>query len=198
MPYLTVHMQSIGLTLEEIALIYLALPFTTFLAPPVTGFLVDKFGRYKPVVVISFFLNAAIHHSLMLIPHQETPGITPPGFVMNIPNDSMEVWWSPCPSRNCPEERNLTITLTKCIDYCKLKGRKKSKKRGAFINDKSNGFSLKEYEGFKLENGTRIKRYVSRFCVFSMNFRSIFFLIFCLAHRNAIYLWTLHYLLLNL
>jgi len=30
-------MQSIGLTIEEIAIIYLALPFTTFLAPPFTG-----------------------------------------------------------------------------------------------------------------------------------------------------------------
>lgn len=30
-------MQSIGLTVEEIAIIYLALPFTTFLSPPITG-----------------------------------------------------------------------------------------------------------------------------------------------------------------
>jgi MFS_1 like family len=30
-------MQSIGITVEEIAIIYLALPFTTFLAPPLTG-----------------------------------------------------------------------------------------------------------------------------------------------------------------
>ena len=37
LPYLTIHMQSIGLTIEEIAIIYLALPFTTFLSPPITG-----------------------------------------------------------------------------------------------------------------------------------------------------------------
>lgn len=37
LPYLTLHMQSIGLTIEEIAIIYLALPFTTFLSPPLTG-----------------------------------------------------------------------------------------------------------------------------------------------------------------
>lgn len=37
LPYLTIHMQSIGLTIEEIAIIYLALPFTTFLSPPLTG-----------------------------------------------------------------------------------------------------------------------------------------------------------------
>lgn len=37
LPYLTLHMQSVGLTIEEIAIIYLALPFTTFLSPPLTG-----------------------------------------------------------------------------------------------------------------------------------------------------------------
>lgn len=37
LPYLTIHMQSVGLTIEEIGMIYLALPFTTFLAPPLTG-----------------------------------------------------------------------------------------------------------------------------------------------------------------
>lgn len=36
-PYLTVHMQSIGLTVEDIGIIYLLLPMTTFLAPPITG-----------------------------------------------------------------------------------------------------------------------------------------------------------------
>lgn len=135
MPYLTIHMQSIGLTIEEIALTYLALPFTTFLAPPVTGFLVDKFGRYKPIVLISFFLNAAIHHSLMLIPHQETPGIMPPGFVMKGPEDIVEVWWSPCPSRKCPEPPMVDIVLDNCVDYCKLKKNKKKIKKRKTINE---------------------------------------------------------------
>jgi hypothetical protein len=45
LPYLTIHMQSIGITVEEIAIIYLALPFTTFLAPPITGILLKhQFG----------------------------------------------------------------------------------------------------------------------------------------------------------
>lgn len=30
-------MQSIGLTVEEMAMVYVALPLTTFLSPPVTG-----------------------------------------------------------------------------------------------------------------------------------------------------------------
>lgn len=115
-------MQSIGLTIEEIALIYLALPFTTFLAPPVTGFLVDKFGKYKPVVIISFMLTAAIHHSLLLIPHQETPGLMPSGYIMRHPvNGDVEVWWSPCPSRECPIQQELEVVLDMCVDHCLLK-----------------------------------------------------------------------------
>lgn len=119
LPYLTIHMQSIGITVEEIAIIYLALPFTTFLAPPITGFLVDKFGKYKPVVVMSLLLNALFHHSLMLIPQQEIPGTVPSAYVMRHPHSgNVEVWWSPCPSRECPELEEIDIVVDECFDHC--------------------------------------------------------------------------------
>ncbi|KAG4066826.1 hypothetical protein HA402_012893 [Bradysia odoriphaga] len=111
LPYLTIHMQSVGLTIEEIAIIYLALPFTTFLAPPITGFLVDKFGKYKPVVVMSLLLNAVFHHSLMMIPQQEIPGKK---------LIHLSLWWSPCPSRECPEEEEIDIVVDQCLDHCLL------------------------------------------------------------------------------
>uniref|UniRef100_A0A182K8S1 Major facilitator superfamily associated domain-containing protein n=1 Tax=Anopheles christyi TaxID=43041 RepID=A0A182K8S1_9DIPT len=114
-------MQSTGLTVEEIAIIYLALPFTTFLSPPITGFLVDKFGRYKPVVIMSLLLNALFHHSLMLIPQQEIPGKVPEAYVMRHPGTgNVEVWWSPCPSRECPEEEEIDIVVDQCLDHCLL------------------------------------------------------------------------------
>uniref|UniRef100_A0A2M4CLI8 Putative transporter n=1 Tax=Anopheles darlingi TaxID=43151 RepID=A0A2M4CLI8_ANODA len=121
LPYLTIHMQSTGLTVEEIAIIYLALPFTTFLSPPITGFLVDKFGRYKPVVIMSLLLNALFHHSLLLIPQQEIPGKVPEAYVMRHPGTgNVEVWWSPCPSRECPEEEEMDIVVDQCLDHCLL------------------------------------------------------------------------------
>lgn len=121
LPYLTIHMQSIGLTVEEIAIIYLALPFTTFLSPPITGFLVDKFGKYKPVVVLSLLLNALFHHSLLFIPQQEIPGVMPAAYVMRHPETgNVEVWWSPCPSRECPEEEEIDIVVDQCLDHCLL------------------------------------------------------------------------------
>uniref|UniRef100_A0A8D8GW67 Major facilitator superfamily domain-containing protein 6-A n=1 Tax=Culex pipiens TaxID=7175 RepID=A0A8D8GW67_CULPI len=121
LPYLTIHMQSTGLTVEEIAIIYLALPFTTFLSPPITGFLVDKFGRYKPVVIMSLLLNALFHHSLMLIPQQEIPGKLPEAYVMRHPETgNVEVWWSPCPSRECPDSEEIDVVVDQCLDHCLL------------------------------------------------------------------------------
>ncbi|CAG4986214.1 unnamed protein product [Parnassius apollo] len=122
LPYLTIHMQSIGLTVPEISFVYLALPFTTFLSPPITGFLVDRFGEYKPVVITALILNAGFHHSLLLIPHQETPGIIPSAYVMRHPiKQSVEIWWSPCPSRECPDEdEQVDFVLDRCVDHCLL------------------------------------------------------------------------------
>ncbi|XP_046383523.1 uncharacterized protein LOC124154065 [Ischnura elegans] len=121
LPYLTIHMQSIGLTVEEIAVIYLALPFTTFISPPLTGFLVDRFGKYKPVVVVALVLTAAFHHALLLIPPMELPGSVPPAYVARHPvSGGVEVWWSPCPSRECPDLPELELVLTECTDYCSL------------------------------------------------------------------------------
>jgi hypothetical protein len=33
---------------------------------------------------------------------------------------SVEVWWSPCPSRECPEDEEINIVLDSCIDHCLL------------------------------------------------------------------------------
>ncbi|XP_030748306.1 uncharacterized protein LOC115876613 [Sitophilus oryzae] len=121
-PYLTVHMQNIGLKMEDISLVYLSLPITTFLAPPITGYLVDKFGRYKPVVIVSFLLTAVLHHALLLIPGQELPRVQPPGYVITHPRrNNVEVWWSPCPSKECPEEEEVDVVLDMCVDHCLLK-----------------------------------------------------------------------------
>jgi hypothetical protein len=53
-------MQSIGITVEEIAIIYLALPFTTFLAPPITGICIPE---------PSFAPRKEINFETALLPH---------------------------------------------------------------------------------------------------------------------------------
>jgi hypothetical protein len=106
-----------------------------------TGFLVDKFGKYKPVVILTLLLNALFHHALFIIPQQEIPGQIPSAFIMRHPTSGNvevfykyyctivlfrhccffeQVWWSPCPSRECPEEEEINIVVDSCVDYCLL------------------------------------------------------------------------------
>lgn len=33
---------------------------------------------------------------------------------------NVEVWWSPCPSRECPDEEEINIVVDSCIDHCLL------------------------------------------------------------------------------
>ncbi|XP_034239545.1 uncharacterized protein LOC117644314 [Thrips palmi] len=145
LPYLTIHMQSIGLTVEEIAIVYLALPLTTFLSPPVTGFLVDKMGNYKPVVILTLVLNAAFHHSLLLIPAMETPGVMPPAYVMRHPvTGKVDVWWSPCPSRECPDDEELDLVLDDCLDHCLLlEGPQEPPKKKTFLQEIHQGIAVR-------------------------------------------------------
>lgn len=68
---------------------------------------------------MSFLLNAIFHHSLLFIPQQEIPGQMPAPYVIRHPATSnVEVWWSPCPSRECPEEEEIYIVVDHCIDHC--------------------------------------------------------------------------------
>lgn len=144
LPYLTIHMQSIGLTVEEIAIVYLALPLTTFLSPPVTGFLVDKIGNYKPVVIFTLVLNAAFHHSLLLIPAMETPGVMPAAYVMRHPvTGKVDVWWSPCPSRECPEAEELDLVLDDCLDHCLLLEPEAKPKKKTLLQEIHQGIAVR-------------------------------------------------------
>lgn len=45
----------------------------------------------------------------------------PAPYVIRHPQtNNVEVWWSPCPSRECPEEEEIYIVVDHCIDHCLL------------------------------------------------------------------------------
>ncbi|XP_055641757.1 uncharacterized protein LOC129778711 [Toxorhynchites rutilus septentrionalis] len=118
-PYLTIHMQSIGLTVGEIATVYLTLFFTTCLSPPITGYIVDRFGRYKPVLLVSLVLNIVSHHGLNLVPRRQPfelvaaqPYIVPGGYGGN--NGSIFVSHS-CNQPSCP---SITLLEEKLRQLC--------------------------------------------------------------------------------
>jgi hypothetical protein len=60
LPYLTIHMQSIGLTVDEISMVYLALPLTTFLSPPITGMYCQFRNCIVSIILPSYFLFKAM------------------------------------------------------------------------------------------------------------------------------------------
>lgn len=72
-------------------------------------------------MILTLLLNALFHHALFIIPQQEIPGISPAAYVMRHPQSgNVEVWWSPCPSRECPEQEEINVVVDSCIDHCLL------------------------------------------------------------------------------
>jgi MFS family permease len=47
LPYMTIHMKSLGITVEEIGIIYGIVPFAAILAPSAMGMIADKIGNFK-------------------------------------------------------------------------------------------------------------------------------------------------------
>jgi hypothetical protein len=120
----------------------------TFLTFFQKGFLVDKFGKYKPVVILTLLLNAVFHHALFIIPQQEIPGQMPSAFVFRHPNTgNIEVWWSPCPSRECPQEEEIDIVVNYCQDYCLLL--EKNPKIEPLLRSPTNKYQITRNDGLK-------------------------------------------------
>ncbi|XP_068215277.1 major facilitator superfamily domain-containing protein 6-A-like [Palaemon carinicauda] len=68
MPFLTVHMTSIGLNIKQITWINSALPLTSLVGPPLVGMLADRVGRYRLITVICMLLSASLHTALLFVP----------------------------------------------------------------------------------------------------------------------------------
>lgn len=45
----------------------------------------------------------------------------PSAYIMKHPKqNTIETWWSPCPSRECPEEDKINLIINQCVDHCLL------------------------------------------------------------------------------
>ncbi|XP_077298637.1 uncharacterized protein LOC143919921 [Arctopsyche grandis] len=67
-PYLTIHMRSLGITLEETAIITSVIPLIAIFIPPVAGLIGDKIGNYRLVLVIVSILCGLSSLSLLMVP----------------------------------------------------------------------------------------------------------------------------------
>lgn len=53
LPYMTLHMKQLGLTMAETTVVYAILPIIQLLGTPIAGFMADKTGNYKSVLLLS-------------------------------------------------------------------------------------------------------------------------------------------------
>lgn len=68
MPFLTVHMMSIGLDINKITWINSILPLTSLVGPPLVGMLADRVGHYRLITVVCMLLSAILHTALLFVP----------------------------------------------------------------------------------------------------------------------------------
>lgn len=124
LPFLTVHMRQLGLSVEETAIIYTIIPFAQLLGPHVAGFLGDKYGRYKHAFLSCLVLTALSGSSLLLVP--QAVGPPPPSPAIHLlcgPSLELEVVVDHCGDEhgNCPEPsagEALPVQLADCVLDC--------------------------------------------------------------------------------
>lgn len=64
LPYMTLHMKQLGLTMVEMTAIYAILPIIQLLGTPIAGFMADKTGNYKSVLLMT--LSTCIVTTLLI------------------------------------------------------------------------------------------------------------------------------------
>lgn len=64
LPYMTLHMKQLGLTMAEMTAVYAILPMIQLLGTPIAGFMADKTGNYKSVLMLS--LSTCIVTTLLI------------------------------------------------------------------------------------------------------------------------------------
>ncbi|XP_076031168.1 major facilitator superfamily domain-containing protein 6-like [Oratosquilla oratoria] len=123
-PFITLHMRSLGITEEELAIIYAFNPVIALIGPPLTGMLADRIGNFK--VFLSFWMTCSgmaalafmavpvgrIQHKLPLDLPLE---LSCPSGVQNIHPEGIYFSAAPpyeCDLRNSTEE--VQVALVRC------------------------------------------------------------------------------------
>lgn len=121
-PFLTLHMQQLGLTLEEMAVINMILPFAAASVKPLTGVVADKTGKYKHILVFLYICTCTAFTSLLLVPQVETNGAASDTVSFQCSAKQSHLVWQSCSEENCRNtgERHewTSIKLQNCVYQC--------------------------------------------------------------------------------
>ncbi|XP_055344541.1 major facilitator superfamily domain-containing protein 6-like [Paramacrobiotus metropolitanus] len=74
LPFMAVHMRSLGITVPQTAIILAVLPFVSAVGPPLGGLIADKIGNYRLVFIVATVLSVTLHLLLYFV----TPAYQPP------------------------------------------------------------------------------------------------------------------------
>ncbi|XP_055331630.1 uncharacterized protein LOC129583722 [Paramacrobiotus metropolitanus] len=90
-PYFTLHMLAIGLTLTESGIIFVLIPIVGCIGSPTAGFLADKLGDYKKVVIALIFFSIISHALLGFAVPRYSSAITARRLTLNASEASIEL-----------------------------------------------------------------------------------------------------------
>ncbi|CAL1297400.1 unnamed protein product [Larinioides sclopetarius] len=121
-PYMTIHMKELGITVEETAIIYTFLPVTQLVCTPLAGMIADKLGRYKDVLMISVLSSVVFATAILFVPPAPNPRMEHPDINLHcgpvvLPHVAVEkCWGGPCDVFHT--DRTNPMRLLGCSVYC--------------------------------------------------------------------------------
>ncbi|KAF0292791.1 Major facilitator superfamily domain-containing protein 6-B [Amphibalanus amphitrite] len=108
LPLLTLQMTSLGLTLADVAQVYLFMPIASLVAPIVIGLLADRTGRIRELYIGCLVVHCLLHHMLFYIP--ASPHTTPEALAASSNGSRLECAdWPPPPCGNLTRTLHCTL-----------------------------------------------------------------------------------------
>ncbi|KAK4297383.1 hypothetical protein Pmani_030200 [Petrolisthes manimaculis] len=114
LPFMTPYARQLGITYNEMAIIFALEPISAILGPLIAGMLADKTGRYKLVVVVTIIMSAVLTILLLYIPATPLPTLT-----LTCHTGGHSLIWDSCDI--CQDQRNNTflhLHLQNCEAKC--------------------------------------------------------------------------------
>ncbi|KAK4317121.1 hypothetical protein Pmani_011755 [Petrolisthes manimaculis] len=76
LPYLTLHMRQLGITVREMAVVHAFLPLASLTGPPLSGLTADRLGHYKLILSANLVFSSLLHLSLLYVPARPANPLT--------------------------------------------------------------------------------------------------------------------------
>ncbi|CAG0920744.1 unnamed protein product [Notodromas monacha] len=122
LPFLTIHMKSLGFNVQETAFINFVLPFLCLLGPPIAGVIADKIGRYKPVMVCCLIMTALAYAGLLFVPETQRLSPRPPELSFTCSRDAGALVAERCSDTEAcihkDDNRVIEVAVRDCVVKC--------------------------------------------------------------------------------